>query len=226
MPGLCQHGYAVIRNGAVVRENGGIFGSCRPLIMTCNFGETLKMAEVQDFAVQVPREVSQHWGWLLALGIGLVLLGIAAVSRSMTTTVVSMVFFGWLLAMAAGIEIVQAIIVGKWAGFFLHLLAAILYGVTGFLFISRPRAGAEVITLLMAAFFMIGGLFELVGAPLAQLPAWGWNMFDGAISFVLGLLILAQWPVSGLWVVGLFVGIRIIFFGIAWIALALSLSPA
>jgi uncharacterized membrane protein HdeD (DUF308 family) len=78
----------------------------------------------------------------------------------------------------------------------------------------------------MAAFFMIGGLFELVGAPLAHLPAWGWNMFDGAISFVLGLLILAQWPVSGLWVVGLFVGIRIIFFGIAWIALALSLPPA
>lgn len=184
------------------------------------------MGEIQDLAVQVPREVGQHWGWFLACGVGLVLLGIAAVGRSVTTTVVSMVFFGWLLAMASGIEIIQAVMVGKWAGFFLHLLAAIVYGVTGLIFISRPLAGAEVITLLMGAFFMIGGLFELLGAPLVHLPAWGWHAFDGAISFVLGLLVLAQWPASGLWVVGLFVGIRMISFGIAWIALAVSMHSA
>jgi len=184
------------------------------------------MGEAQDLVVQVPREVSQHWAWFLAFGIGLLLLGIAAVGRSVTTTVVSMVFFGWLLAMASGIEIVQAVMVGKWAGFFLHLLAAIVYGVTGFIFIRRPLAGAEVMTLLMGALFMIGGLFELLGAPLVQLPAWGWHAFDGVISFVLGLLILAQWPASGLWVVGLFVGIRLISCGIAWIALALSFHSA
>jgi uncharacterized membrane protein HdeD (DUF308 family) len=130
------------------------------------------MSEVQDLAVQVPRDVSQHWGWLLAFGIGLVILGIVAVGRSVAATVVSMVFFGWLLAMAAGIEIVQAIMVGRWAGFFLHLLAAILYGVAGFILISRPLRGAEVITLFMGAIFIIGGLFELLAAPLVQLPAW------------------------------------------------------
>lgn len=181
------------------------------------------MGDVQDLAVQVPREVSQHWGWLLAFGLGLVILGIAAVGRSVATTVVSMVFFGWLLAMASGIEIVQAIMVGRWAGFLLHLLAAILYGVAAFILISRPLQGAEVITLFMGAFFMIGGLFELLGAPLVQLPSWGWHAVDGAISLVLGLLILAQWPASGLWVVGLFVGIRLITFGATWIAIALSL---
>lgn len=181
------------------------------------------MSEIQDLAVQFARDVNQHWGWFLAFGIGLVLLGIAAVARSVATTVISMVFFGWLLAMASGIEIVQALMVGPWAGFFLHLLAAILYGVAAFILISRPLKGAEVITLFMGAFFMIGGLFELLGAPLVQLPAWGWQAFDGAISLVLGLLILAQWPASGLWVIGLFVGIRLITFGIAWIAIALSL---
>ncbi len=184
------------------------------------------MGEAQDLVVQVPREVSQHWAWFLGFGIALTLLGIAAVGRSVTTTVVSMMFFGWLLALAGGIELVQALMVGRWAGFFLHLLAAIVYGVTGFLFISRPLKGAEVVTLLMGAFFMIGGLFELLGAPLVQLPAWGWQAFDGAVSFVLGLLVLAQWPASGLWVIGLFVGIRMISFGIAWIALALTLHSA
>ncbi len=45
----------------------------------------------------------------------------------------------------------------------------------------------------------------------------------GIITFVLGLLVLAQWPASGLWVIGLFVGIDLIFYGCAWIALALEL---
>ena len=181
------------------------------------------MGEGQDLAVQVPRELVQHWGWYLAFGIGLILLGVAAIARSVTATVVSMVFFGWLLAMAAGIELVQAVMVGKWAGFFLHLLAAILYGVMGFLFIARPLLGAEVVTVVMASFFLIGGMFQLLAALLTFLPGAGWHILDGAISVVLGVLVLRQWPASGLWVIGLFVGINLIFYGSAWTALALSL---
>lgn len=55
------------------------------------------------------------------------------------------------------------------------------------------------------------------------LPGWGWQAADGIITFVLGLLVLAGWPASGLWVIGLFVGIDLIFYGCAWMALALSL---
>jgi len=181
------------------------------------------MGEAQDLAVQVPRELVQHWGWYLAFGIALVVLGVAAIGRAVMATVATMVFFGWLLALAGGIELVQALMVGKWAGFFLHLLAAVLYAVVGFLFIARPLAGAEVVTVLMASFFLIGGLFQLIGAPLVHLPGWGWHALDGAISLLLGLLVLAQWPASGLWVIGLFVGINLIFYGSAWTALALSL---
>ena len=181
------------------------------------------MSEVHDLAVQVPRELVQHWGWYLAFGIGLIVLGVAAITRAVMATVVSMLFFGWLLAMAAGIEIVQALMVGKWAGFFLHLLAAILFGVIGFLFIARPLAGAEVVTILMASFFLIGGAFQLLAALLTFLPGSGWYILDGAISMILGVLVLRQWPASGLWVIGLFVGINLILHGSAWTALALSL---
>jgi len=183
----------------------------------------MTMNEAQDLAVQVPRELVQHWGWYLAFGIGLILLGVAAIARSVAATVVSMVFFGWLLAMASGIEIIQALIVGRWAGFFLHLLAAILFGVVGFLFIARPLAGAEVVTVLMASFFLVGGLFQVLGTVLTFLPGYGWHILDGAISMILGVLVLRQWPASGLWVIGLFVGINLIFYGVAWTALALSL---
>ena len=62
----------------------------------------------------------------------------------------------------------------------------------------------------MALFFLIGGLFQLIASIAVAQPGWGWQAADGIITFILGMLVLAQWPVSGL-------------YGCAWIALALSL---
>jgi len=178
--------------------------------------------DVQVF-VQVPPEVAQNWGWFLAFGIGLLVLGVAAVARSSAATVASMLFFGWLLILACVIEIAQAIMVGHWAGFFQHLLAAILFGVAGFIMVIRPLQSAEVLTVFMAAFFLVGGLFEIIAAASLAAPGWGWQVADGVVSVVLGLLVIAQWPVSGLWAIGLFIGIDLILYGCAWIAFALAL---
>jgi uncharacterized membrane protein HdeD (DUF308 family) len=183
----------------------------------------MTLGDVQTLEVQIPQEVMQYWGWFLAFGIGLILLGIAAVVRSVAATVVSMLFFGWLLVLASGVEVAQAVMVGHWAGFFHHLLAAILFGITGLIIVTRPAISAEVATVFMAMFFLIGGLFELVGSVAVHTPGWGWQAADGVITFILGALVLAQWPVSGLWVIGLFIGIDLIFYGAAWIALALGL---
>ena len=70
------------------------------------------MGNIQAIEVQIPHEVAQYWGWFLAFGIGLLALGIAAVVRSMLATVATMLFFGWLLVLASGIEIAQAVLVG------------------------------------------------------------------------------------------------------------------
>jgi len=181
------------------------------------------MSDSQTLAILMPPELVHYWGWFLAFGIGLVALGVAAVARAFTATIASMLFFGWLLVLAAAIEVAQAVAVGHWAGFFQHLLAAILFGVAGLIMVMRPLITAEVLTLFMAMFFLIGGLFQLVGSAWIGLPGWGWHAADGIITFVLGLLVLAQWPASGLWVIGLFLGIDLIFYGVAWIALALGL---
>ena len=183
----------------------------------------MAIGDIQTLEVQIPREIIQYWGWFLAFGIGVLVLGIAAVVRSVTATVVSMLFFGWLLVLASAIEIAQAVMVGHWAGFFQHLLAAVLFGITGLLIVMRPLISAEVATIFMAMFFLVGGLFQLIGSVAVALPGWGWQAADGIITFVLGLLVLAQWPASGLWVIGLFVGIDLIFYGCAWITFALGL---
>jgi len=184
------------------------------------------MGSIQTFPIEIPKEVIQHWGWFLAFGIGLTILGFAAVAQAFRATIATMVFFGWLLLLACGIEIAQAILVGQWAGFFHHLLAAVLFGVVGFLLVARPLISAETLTLFMASFFLVSGLFQFVAALAVHWPGWGWQAADAAITFVLGLLVLAKWPLSGLWAIGLFVGIDLIFFGASWIALALALRPA
>jgi uncharacterized membrane protein HdeD (DUF308 family) len=181
------------------------------------------MGTIQTFQVTIPQDIVQYWRWFLAFGIALALLGAAAVARSFSATIATMAFFGALLLVACAIEIVQAIMVGQWAGFFHHLIAAILFGVVGFLLVTRPVVSAETLTLIMAAFFLVGGLFRFIAALAVHVPGWGWQAADGAITFLLGALVLAQWPVSGLWAIGLFIGIDLIFYGASWIVLALEL---
>jgi uncharacterized membrane protein HdeD (DUF308 family) len=178
------------------------------------------MSDEIQMLVRLPHELAQNWGWFLAFGIGVAVLGVAAVVRSFAA---SMLFFGWLLLAASGIEIAQAVMVGHWAGFFQHLLAAILFGVAGLLMVVKPRPSAEVMTLFMAAFFLVGGLFQIVVAVALALPGSSWQVADGIITFALGLLVMAEWPTSALWAIGLFLGIDLIFFGFAWIAIALGL---
>ena len=176
-----------------------------------------------DVVVGATPEMVHHWGWFLGFGIVLMVLGIVAVVRSTTATIASMVFFGWLLVFSSVIQFVEAFMVGRWEGFFLHLLIAILFGIVGLLMVVRPVITAEALTFLMSVFFLLGGLYQLVAAVWTHLPGWGWQALNGIIAAVMGVLILAQWPVSGLWVIGLFVGIDLIFYGWAWVALALDL---
>ena len=123
----------------------------------------MSIGDVQSLEVQIPHELVQYWGWFLAFGIGLVLLGVAAVVRSVTATVVSMLFFGWLLLLASGIEIAQAVMVGHWVGSssFAGRDFVRNYGGTDH---HETDHRAEVATLFMAMFFLIGGLFQLIGS--------------------------------------------------------------
>jgi len=181
------------------------------------------LGQAEVLVVQVTQEMIRNWGWFLAFGIALMLLGVAAVVRSVTATVVSMMFFGWLMIFASIIDLVNAFMVGKWAGFFLHLLLAILFGITGVIFLKNPTISAEAATLVMSMFFLIAGVYQLVVALWAHLPGYGWHIVDGIITCLLGVLLLAQWPISGLYAIGLFMGISLIFYGWAWMALALNL---
>jgi uncharacterized membrane protein HdeD (DUF308 family) len=174
------------------------------------------------------RTLRNQWPWFLALGIAMVVLGTIAISWAClaTITVAATWLFGFLL-LASGIgEIIHSFWVGRWSGMLLHLLIGVLYALVGFLIIDQPENAAVQLTLLIAIFLMVGGIFRIVFAVSEQFAGWGWVLLNGGVTFLLGLMIYKQWPASSLWVIGLFIGIDLIFNGWAWIMLSLGLRRA
>jgi uncharacterized membrane protein HdeD (DUF308 family) len=162
-----------------------------------------------------------NWGWLLAGGVALIVLGMLALGSEFTTLAV-MLTFAILLLMSGGVEIAAAFWARRWSGFFLHVLFGILYLVVGLLMIEHPGVAADALTLMLAASFLAGGLLRIVVALTHRFPNWGWVLLNGVITFLLGFMIWRQWPEASEWIIGLFVGIELIFTGWSWVALALA----
>jgi uncharacterized membrane protein HdeD (DUF308 family) len=173
--------------------------------------------------------VRRHWVWFFALGILLLILGLIATGLSLLATLVSVVIIGWLLFVSGVLHIAHAFRVRDWGGFFLELLIGVLDLVVGGMLVIHPAAGALTLTLVVAAFFIIGGLYQIIQALFLRLPNWGWALISGLVSVLLGVLLWTEWPVSGLWFIGFCVGIGLIFRGLTWLIVALtarSLPPA
>jgi uncharacterized membrane protein HdeD (DUF308 family) len=163
-----------------------------------------------------------NWMWFLVLGIALVVLGVILLGSPFLASLATALVLGWMLIIGGIFECVGSFWTREWSGFFLHLLSGILSVVVGLLLVRRPVAGLEVLTLLLACFLIVEGLFHMIAAFQVRYTSWVWPFLSGLIDLVLGLMIWAQWPYSGLWVIGLFVGISLIFRGVSWVMLALA----
>jgi len=131
------------------------------------------------------------WGWLLALGIVLIVVGTFSVVVSVVATLATVLLFGWLLLFTGAMEGVYAFHQSKWSGILLHVVNGVLAVVAGFLLVTNPAAGALVLTLLMAMFFMIGGLFRIFTPIVMHLPHRGWLLLSGIVTLLLGIFHLA-----------------------------------
>lgn len=171
-------------------------------------------------------DARKNWGFFLALGVLLVILGTAVISTAVYSTIFSIILLGTFLMAAGIVQFVQAFMARKWSGVFLSILLGILYLITGFFFVTRPSLTAINITFWIAALCFIAGLFRMLSSLILQFDRWGWVFFNGFITFLLGAMIYAEWPISGLWVIGGFVGIDMILSGFSWIALSLTAKQA
>lgn len=163
-------------------------------------------------------------GWVIFAGISMLVLGIAAVMYDVTATIASVVLFGWLLTVAGFMQIVHAFQVRSWSGFFLYLLDGILRATAGTLIVLYPGTGAETLTLVLSFYFIVGGLFKTFASISLQFPSWGWSVASGLVSVALGVMLAAQWPASGMWFIGLAVGIDLILYGWALLMFAAAIK--
>ena len=162
------------------------------------------------------------WGWTLAVGIVLVVLGVIVLSDTFLATLVSMMIVGWLLVIGGIVQIVHSFRIRGWRGTLLAGIAGVLYVVAGLLLVGNPVAGALVLTLLIAFFLFMMGLVRLTSAIALRPPGAGWTIVAGIIAIILAALITAHFPATALWVIGLFLGIEMIVGGITTVLVALE----
>ena len=189
--------------------------------------DTNASLEPQELTGHVRHELERlkkEWKWFLALGACLIVLGVIAVGSTYYVGLATVVLFGVLLLTGGVAQVISSFWAGQWSGFLLHLLIGVFYVVVGMLIIDAPADALATLTLLVAAFLMVSGIFRIASALNLRFNNWGWVLMNGIITLMLGILIYRQWPASAELAIGLFVGIEMIFNGITWTALGMGLK--
>jgi uncharacterized membrane protein HdeD (DUF308 family) len=182
--------------------------------------------------VRLARRVLRHeleairgnWGWILALGIVLIVVGTLAIAMPLAASLASAVAFGALFLVGGIAQLIGAFWTRDWSGFFLNLLMGVIYLVLGLVFLRHPGEALMAMSLFLACALMVSGLFRIIGSLMSQFPQWGWTLAGGAINLLLGIYIYSMWPLDSFIIIGLFVGIDMIFTGWTWVALALAVK--
>ena len=175
----------------------------------------------------VPAEVLgdliHNWGWLLALGILLVALGTIGLGMTFWLTLATVFIFGILFIIGGVVQLLHAFKCRGWQSILWHIIIGALYVLAGLIIIDDPLAASTLLTLLLGGVLIGIGIVRIVIALQHRvLKNWIWPLIGGIAAIILGFIILIHWPVSGFWVIGLFVAIELIFSGWSYIFIALG----
>lgn len=164
------------------------------------------------------------WGWIVALGIVYLITGLIALGSVVMATVASVLVVGVMMIVAGVAEVFSAFQVKGWGKFLLWVLLGVLYIVAGFVTFENPLLAAALLTLVLGAALVASGIMRIVLAfGMQHETPWIWVVLSGVITLLIGVVILAHWPVSSLFVLGLFLGIDLVMAGAGWIGIGLTL---
>lgn len=164
------------------------------------------------------------WGWIVALGVIYSIAGFIALGSILTATVASVFIVGIMMLIAGVAEVINAFQVKTWGKFLLWVLLGVLYIVAGFVTFENPLLAAALLTLMLACTLIVSGIMRIIlGFSMKRGMPWIWVVLSGLVTLLLGLVILNHWPVSSLYILGLLLGIDLVFAGASWIGMGLSL---
>ncbi len=172
-------------------------------------------------------ELEKHWGWLLLFGLVSIVLGTLGLGMTFMLTEFSVVFFGALLVAGGVLQLLDAIKCRGWKSIAWHVLIALLYVGAGLVMVLKPVLASLSLTLIIAYILIAVGVLRVIMAfQMRSAGGWWWLLLAGIVSAALGVMILMQWPQSGLWIIGLFIAIELIFNGWSYIFVALAARAA
>ena len=185
--------------------------------------QPLSVADIEMHVAETRRLIADKWGWFLALGIVLILAGVAAIAFPLYSTIAAKIMLGWLFLIGGVMMILHAFQVPSWKAFLWELLIGILYAVAGGYLAFFPLTGLLTLALVLAILFIAEGIFEVIMA-LRVRPheGWGYLLLSGLAALAVGVLIALDLPGSAVWALGLLVGINLLFSGWSYIFLAMA----
>jgi len=167
------------------------------------------------------------WGWIVALGVIYTVAGFIALGSVLMATVASVFIVGIMMLIAGVAEVINAFQVKTWGKFLFWVLLGVLYIVAGFVTFENPLLAAALLTLLLACALVVSGVMRIIlGFSMKRGMPWIWVVLSGVVTLLLGLIIFSHWPVSSLYILGLLLGIDLVFAGASWIGMGLSLRKA
>jgi len=168
-------------------------------------------------------EVSRNWVWLFSLGILFIILGVIGLGRLFALSLAGALFFGILIIIGGVAQFIEALKCKGWKSLAYHVLIAVLYVIGGVFVIWNPLAAKLLLTWVLAAVLISVGIVRVVMAlQMRAVGGWFVPLLGGVISIILGLLIMVKWPLSGLFVIGLFIAIELIINGWSYVFIALA----
>ncbi len=166
-------------------------------------------------------EVKKRSAWSISMGVLSAALGVFLIIYPLVTAKITIVLLGWVLILVGVAQFVFALHSQKVGNFFLRVLWGVLFGIVGFFLAFAPAAGVEALTALLGTMLLVqAGLATVMAFQVKPIEGWGWFLFEAAASFLIGMLILVQWPSSSVWAIGTLVGASVLLGGISRIMIA------
>jgi uncharacterized membrane protein HdeD (DUF308 family) len=180
---------------------------------------------ISDMQHAVRDTVRHHWQLFLTQGVIMTILGVLAVIWPQISTVAVDVYVGWLFLLSGVVGLATMFLAQDVQAFLWLLLTAALSLFVGIVLLWHPVEGAVSLTLVLIAFFIVEGIFQIAASISYRdvFPdSWGWLLASGIADLILAALIIKGWPSTAGWALGLIVGVNLVTSGAAIIMVALA----
>jgi uncharacterized membrane protein HdeD (DUF308 family) len=152
--------------------------------------------------------------------------GIIALGNTVATTLVSTMVLGICAIVGGGFEIAHACWTKGWGGFIWQVLLGVLLLAAGVVLVAHPMAGSLVLTYVFGLVLLVSGVLRVVLGMRLWARLGGVLVLSGIFGIGAGLVVLAGWPATGLWVIGFVLGVDMVMQGAGWLFVAMRLRRA